>query len=98
MTELSIKVRIGDRDYPMKVRQDQERQLRQAGKLLNEKIRSLRSSFAVEDNIDLISMVAFDTMVQMLKSEKELNELKETTQSKLKQYEAVIDSVLTEKK
>ncbi len=98
MTELSIKVRIGDRDYPMKVQHDQERQLRQAGKLLNEKIRSLKSSFTVGDTTDLLSMVAFDTMVQMLKSEEELNELKETTTSKLKQYEAVLDSVLTEDK
>ena len=97
MTELSIKVRIGDRDYPMKVRQDQERQLRQAGKLLNEKIKSLKSSFSVEDTIDLLSMVAFDTMVQMLESEQELNELKETTQSKLKQYEAVLDSAISDK-
>ena len=41
MAELSIKIRIGNREYPMKVKAEDEERIRRAGKLLNEKIKTL---------------------------------------------------------
>ena len=40
MAELSIKIRIGNREYPMRVKAEDEERIRKAGKLLNEKIKT----------------------------------------------------------
>ena len=39
---LSIKIKIGDREYPMKVKPEEEQRVRNAGKAINEKLRSFR--------------------------------------------------------
>ena len=39
MDELSIKIKIADREYPMKVKRNDEERIRAAGKLINEKFK-----------------------------------------------------------
>lgn len=68
MTELSIKIRIGNRDYPMKVKQEDEESIRKAGKILNEKIRYYQDQYRIDDNQDLLAMVAFDSMVEKIRN------------------------------
>ena len=67
MGELSIKIKIGDREYPMKVEASEEASIRQAGKELNEKIKSYRDQFGIDDKQDLLAMVAFDCVVERMK-------------------------------
>ncbi len=69
MAELSIKIRIGNREYPMKVKAEDEERIRRAGKLLNEKIRNYQNQFGIDDAQDLTAMVAFDCLVEKLKRE-----------------------------
>lgn len=69
MAELSIKIRIGNREYPMKVAPDDEERIRKAGKILHEKIKSYREQFGIDDNQDLLAMVAFDCLVEKMKME-----------------------------
>ena len=40
MEELSIKIKIADREYPMKVKPEDEEKVRNAGRLLNEEIKN----------------------------------------------------------
>ncbi len=75
MENLSIKIRIGDREYPMKVRTDDEERIRQAGKLIQEKIKNYREKFGIDDTQDLLAMVAFDCVVDQIKMEVESSEL-----------------------
>ena len=71
MEELSIKIRIADREYPMKVRKDEEERVRSAARFINEKLKAFREQYGLEDNQDLLAMVSFDSMVQkMLLEEK----------------------------
>lgn len=74
MDELSIKIRIADRDYPMKVKKVDEERVREAGRLINEKIKAYREQFGIEDKIDLLAMVAFDTLVDKMASEETTND------------------------
>ena len=67
MAELSIKIKIGNREYPMRVKAEDEERIRKAGKILNEKIRHYQNQFGIDDSQDLISMVAFDCVVEKLK-------------------------------
>lgn len=69
MAELSIKIRIGNREYPMKVKSEDEERIRRAGKLLNEKVKNYQSQFGIDDTQDLVAMVAFDCLVEKLKRE-----------------------------
>jgi cell division protein ZapA len=69
MAELSIKLKIGNREYPMRVKAEDEERIRKAGKILNEKMKSYHERFGIEDNQDLLAMVAFDCQVEKMKSE-----------------------------
>lgn len=69
MAELSIKIKIGNREYPMRVKAEDEERIRKAGKILNEKIKHYQNQFGIDDLQDLISMVAFDCVVEKLKRE-----------------------------
>jgi len=68
MDPLSIKIKIADREYPMKVEANDEAKIRQAGKLINDKIKAYRSRFGIDDMQDLLAMVAFDSIVEFLSS------------------------------
>lgn len=68
MGVLSIKIRIGDRDYPMKVDESEEEMLRMAGKMLNERLRSFREQYQIDNTQDLLAMLAFDGLVNELKN------------------------------
>ena len=69
MDLLSVKIRIADREYPMKVKPEDEARVRQAGRVINERIKSYREQFGIDDKQDLLSMVAFDSLVDKLKIE-----------------------------
>ena len=69
MAELSIKIKIGNREYPMRVKAEDEERIRKAGKLLNEKIKNYQNQFGIDDTQDLVAMVAFDCLVEQLKRE-----------------------------
>jgi cell division protein ZapA len=71
MDTLSIKLRIADREYPLKVAYEEEEQIRKTARLLNEKIKTYREKFGIEDKQDLLAMVAFEILVGKLKLEDE---------------------------
>ena len=68
METLAIRVKIGDREYPMRVKPEDEGKIRHAGKLINEKLRKYRAEYGLNDTTDLLAMVAFDCMVESLES------------------------------
>lgn len=69
MEELSIKIKIADREYPMKVKRDDEERVRMASRLINEKLKSYKEQFGINDNQDLLAMVAFDSLVEKMATE-----------------------------
>lgn len=81
MAILSIKIKIGDKDYVMKVDESDEENMRLSAKMLSDKLKMFKEQYGIEDKTDLLAMVAFDTTVIHLKqkneiaaSEKQLNE------------------------
>jgi cell division protein ZapA len=92
MDKLSIKVKIADREYPMKVDPADEENIRKAGKLINDRLRSYREKFGIDDKQDLLSMVAFDSTVERLKIEGESHQVDDTIEHKL----AKLNQIITE--
>ncbi|MGB3589345.1 MAG: cell division protein ZapA [Tunicatimonas sp.] len=66
MEALSIKIKIGDREYPMRVDPEDEERIRQAGRMLNEEIQRYRQSYNTTDKQDLLAVVAFDAFLEKL--------------------------------
>ena len=67
MNELAIKIRIAERDYPMRVTVADEERLRLAGRQLSERLREFREQYGIQDKQDLLAMVALATMADSLK-------------------------------
>lgn len=95
MEELSIKIKIADREYPMKVLPKEEGSLRLAGRLVNEKLKYFRDQFGIDDKQDLLAMVAFDCLVEKLKLENEENLSSNSVHNKISNLEDLISSVLS---
>jgi cell division protein ZapA len=66
MGELSIKIKIADREYPMKVKSEDEVKIRAACKSINERIKAYGDRFGIDDKQDLLAMAAFDTLIDRL--------------------------------
>ena len=94
MDNLSIKIRIADRDYPMKVKSDDEEKVRNAGKLINEKLRSYREQFGIDDKRDLLAMVAFDSVVDKLETEKQEKETDDSVIQKINHLNHLVSQSL----
>lgn len=94
MEELSIKIKIAEREYPMKVRAEEEERVRKAGKILNDKIRSYREQFGIDDKQDLLAMVAFDSMVDKIKAEEEHGHTGDSVQEKIEHLNNLVSKSL----
>ena len=93
MDELSIKIKIADREYPMKVKRTEEERMRVAGKLINEKIKHYREKFGIDDKQDLLAMVAFDCLIEKMADEENQHSIDQTVVEKIKQLNQLISQV-----
>ncbi|GAB3821806.1 cell division protein ZapA [Pontibacter rugosus] len=91
MSELSIKIRIAEREYPMRVKEEEEERIRAVGKVLNERLRYFKEQFGIQEKQDLLAMVAFETMVEKMKLEDE----KALDVTNLDQQLQVLDDLLS---
>ncbi|MGO1521772.1 MAG: cell division protein ZapA [Sphingobacterium sp.] len=70
MGDISIKINIADRVYPLRVSVEEEEVIRHAAKLINEKIKELQENYAVRDKQDLLSMCILQYATGMIKAER----------------------------
>ena len=93
MEELSIKIKIADREYPMKVDSEDEERIRLAGKKINEKIKLYKDQFGIDDNQDLLAMVAFDSLYEKLQAEANSTSTGESAIDKISYLSKLISEV-----
>ena len=94
MGDLSIKIKIGDREYPMKVKPEEEERVRLAGKLLNEKLKTFKEHFKIDDKQDLLSMVAFDVQATAALKEAEYQNLENQLEQRLNTLDLILTNTL----
>lgn len=92
MREISIKINIADRVYPLKVNMEEEELIRRAAKLINDRIKEYQESYAVRDKQDLLSMCVLHYATTTLKAEKKV--MHEDTDVAEKVYQ--LDQLLTD--
>ncbi|MFD1631243.1 cell division protein ZapA [Pseudopedobacter beijingensis] len=92
MGDISIKINIADRVYPLKIDSDEEELVRRAAKLINDRIKEFQENYAVKDKQDLLSMCVLHYATSSLKAEKKASN--EDTDLAEKVYS--LDSVLAD--
>lgn len=65
MQELSIKVNIADRQYPLKIQAGDEENVRKAAKKVNERLREYTENYAVTDKQDALAMIALELATEL---------------------------------
>jgi len=81
MSQLSIKVNIAGRTYPLTIERSEEEMIRKAADNINASIKNLKENYAVKDMQDLLAMTALqlstksDTISKEVEDDKVANEL-----------------------
>ena len=71
MEEISITVRIADRQYKLTIGKEEEEVFRKATKLLSEKLMEYAQNYAFKDKQDLLALVALQYTTSSLKFEEQ---------------------------
>ncbi|MEI6311808.1 MAG: cell division protein ZapA [Bacteroidota bacterium] len=64
---ININVMLAERLYPLSVDPNEEATIRQAAKMINEKIKSYQQLYAAKDKQDFLAMIALNLGVDNLK-------------------------------
>ena len=96
MADLPIKLKIADREYPMKVAADDEERIRRAGREINERMKSYQERFKLDDKQDLLAMVAFDAFMERSRHESQRQETEKAISDRLSAWEALLGEALQE--
>lgn len=78
--KLSIRVNLVDRYYPLKIDRKDEEKIREAGKIINEKVLQYKQRYSDKDVQDFLAMAALQYVTKLIELEenKEASELVET--------------------
>ena len=89
MENLSIKLVIGNRSYPMKVPIEDEQKIRNIGKDLNKRISEIKSQMNIDDLQDILAMIAFKLSVELEDNKDQTSENKDA----YKKIENIINEI-----
>ncbi|RLD51659.1 MAG: cell division protein ZapA, partial [Bacteroidetes bacterium] len=75
MTEdmLSIKVQIAERFYPLKIKRQDEEKIRQAARLINDKVLQYKQRYTDKDTQDFMAMAALQFVINLIDCEQQQN-------------------------
>ena len=75
MTEdmLSIKVQIAERFYPLKIKRQDEENIRQAARLINDKVLQYKQRYTDKDTQDFVAMAALQFVINLIDCEQQQN-------------------------
>lgn len=78
----------------MKVNPEDEEKVRYAGNEINERIKKYTEQFGIEDKQDLLAMVAFDSLVDMLSKDEKLSDNDDTVIQKVEEINQIVAQAL----
>ena len=94
MSEFSITVTIADRIYRLSIDRTEEEVVRNAVRLIDEKIKEFARTYAFKDKQDLLAMVALQHTSSMLNQQNAVGQIKGDLSAKLSHIEAILDEAL----
>ena len=94
MAELSIKVSIAGRVYPLTVKREEEERVRKAAKEINDRIKDYEDNYSGRDKQDLLAMCGLQFATQKLLLEEQVLEEDKNITGKLYEMDALISNYL----
>jgi len=94
VAELSIKVSIAGRVYPLSVLQEEEGRIREAAKVIDEMVKNFETKYAVKDKQDLLAMCALQFATQKMDFEEGSEKQLEDSERELKNLEQYLTDFL----
>lgn len=94
MKELSIKVTIANRVYPLSIKVSEEENIRKAAKMINEMVKDFELNYAVKDKQDLLAMCALQYATQKLNLESNSAQLDKDTEDRLQKLDKNLSAYL----
>ena len=91
MGEISIKITISDRIYPLKVNMEEEEIVRRAAKIINERIKDYQENYAVRDKQDLLSMAVLHYATAVLKTEHKVQHQDTAVAEKVEELDSLLN-------
>ena len=70
---LSIKVQIAERFYPLKIKRQDEEKIRQAARLINDKVLQYKQRYTDKDTQDFVAMAALQFVINLIDCEQQQN-------------------------
>jgi len=92
--EISIKVTIGDRQYPLKIDSSEEEFVRKAAKLINEKSKFYQENFSVKDKQDSLAMAALEFASEVMSLNNSQDSDKHLFDRKISYFQQLIDTAI----
>jgi len=71
--QLSIKVQIAERFYPLKIKRTDEEKIRKAARLINDKVLQYKQRYTDKDTQDFVAMAALQFVINFLDCEQQQN-------------------------
>ena len=90
MAEISLKVLIAGRTYPLTIKQEDELSVQYAAKLINEKVKEFEQNYSVRDKQDLLAMSALNLLAAQQNIPKKSPEL----ETEINQLDLVVSDFL----
>ncbi|WP_131535801.1 cell division protein ZapA [Pedobacter nototheniae] len=91
MGEISIKITISDRIYPLKVNMEEEEIVRRAAKMINERIKDYQENYAVRDKQDLLSMSLLHYATAVLRTENKAQNQDTAVADKVEELDVILN-------
>ena len=92
--EQSIKIRIADREYPLKVSSpDKEEVIRKAANELNKKITLYQEKYPNKGMIEILSFVALNVSMGNILFQKQIESLKEGEETLAEELQSYLDNI-----
>lgn len=92
MEAVSVKIQIGDKEYPMKVKAGDEFRVHRTALALNEQLDLIKSKFGIVDKQDMFAMLAFDAYFEKMQAEDKEQNLLAAISEELDSLSAQLES------
>jgi len=96
MGEVSIKIKIAEREYPMRVEASEENVIRASAKMVDDKLKTYKDQFGISDKQDLLAMVSFDCMIQQMRADEIEAGLDSKVSERITSLDAIIGAALND--
>jgi cell division protein ZapA (FtsZ GTPase activity inhibitor) len=97
MSELSTTVTIAGRTYPLTIKKEDEEGVREAARLINEKVKEYEDNYSVRDKQDLLAMCALQLATHNVKLEQRSASADRGLEAKLTEMESLVSNYLQER-